>query len=311
MDHQPIKADTKNPGMRNVHKCNFRMAGQLSNENRRTLTLMHETFARATANILALHLRVPFEMKLAGVDQITFADFADAVREINYVVPLRPGEMNINALFQVEHRLVCSIVDILLGGSGNVGERKRELTEIDENIMEVVANVIARQLENAWQALAITVSVQRCIEAGHLEQQFAAVEKMLLLTFEVQSAATSGKMHLLVPSTLINLLLRQSFPDPQKKLRSRNFGRVSLRERLLDCEFQSSVCLPRLPVAVRELLALAPGTVLKLKVPVKNASAFMLEGREIFAAIPVRSGAQRAAQLVRPASPTSREDELV
>jgi flagellar motor switch protein FliM len=50
---------------------------------------------------------------------------------------------------------------------------------------------------------------------------------------------------------------------------------------------------------VRDLLALQPGCVLKLRAPVRNPGMLTVGGREIFEAVPVRNGSQKAAQLGR------------
>jgi flagellar motor switch protein FliM len=58
-------------------------------------------------------------------------------------------------------------------------------------------------------------------------------------------------------------------------------------------------------VAVRDLIALQPGSVLKLRAPVRTPGVLTAEGMEIFEAMPVRNGSQKAAQLMRRVQPTS------
>jgi len=52
-------------------------------------------------------------------------------------------------------------------------------------------------------------------------------------------------------------------------------------------------------VAVRELVSLQPGCVLKLRAPVNEPGVLTVADRPIFEALPVRNGVQKAAQLVR------------
>jgi flagellar motor switch protein FliM len=96
------------------------------------------------------------------------------------------------------------------------------------------------------------------------------------------------------------LLLNQIKEDrPQKKSSVRFFPTPSIRERILDCDFTVTACLPTMKVAVRDLVALQPGSVLKLRAPVKSAGMLTIEGQETFEATPVRNGTQKAAQLGR------------
>jgi flagellar motor switch protein FliM len=79
----------------------------------------------------------------------------------------------------------------------------------------------------------------------------------------------------------------------------------SIRERIIDCDVSVAAGLPNLKVKVRDLIALQPGCVLKLRAPVRNPGMLSIEGQEIFEAVPVRNGSQKAAQLGRRAQRTS------
>jgi flagellar motor switch protein FliM len=93
------------------------------------------------------------------------------------------------------------------------------------------------------------------------------------------------------------LLKRIKEGQPQKNAKVRSFPMPPLGERILDCEFDVVVELPELKVAVRDLVALQPGSVLKLRAPIQTPGMLTAGGRGLYEAVPVRSGAQRAAQL--------------
>ena len=54
-----------------VHSCNFRSAGRLSNEDARSLSALHETFALHLAATLDTYLGTAVEVKLETVDQLS------------------------------------------------------------------------------------------------------------------------------------------------------------------------------------------------------------------------------------------------
>jgi flagellar motor switch protein FliM len=62
--------------------------------------------------------------------------------------------------------------------------------------------------------------------------------------------------------------------------------------------------LPSMKVSVRDLIALQPGYVLKLRAPVRTPGMLVVAGREMFEAVPVRNGTQKAAQVGRRIQPT-------
>ena len=80
-----------------------------------------------------------------------------------------------------------------------------------------------------------------------------------------------------------------------------------LRERILDCDVEVTAELPGLKVPVRDLIALQPGSVLKLHAPIRNPGMLTAGGHGLFEAAPVRIGSQRAAQLGQWVRSTDRE----
>src|SRR5581483_318990 len=110
---------------------------------------------------------------------------------------------------------------------------------------------------------------------------------------------------LVLPTAFIGVLLQQIKKDePQKKGSVKYFPRPSIRERILDCDIEVAAELPGLRVAVRDLIALQPGSVLKLRAPVRQPGMLTAGGQGIFEAVPVRNGTQKAAQLGRRATTT-------
>jgi flagellar motor switch protein FliM len=118
------------------------------------------------------------------------------------------------------------------------------------------------------------------------------------LRFEADLANARGAFSLVLSNSLLDLLTKQIETDrSQKKSRMFSFPALPLRERILDCEMEVSTELPALRVSVKDLVMLAPGSVLKLRSPVQTPAALTIGGRSLFQAVPVRSGQQRAAQL--------------
>jgi flagellar motor switch protein FliM len=125
-------------------------------------------------------------------------------------------------------------------------------------------------------------------------------EKVTVVKFEIEMVDITGSFQLVFPSSFVNLLIKQNKVDqPQKKGELHYFPTATLRERILDCDIAVAADLPRMKVSVRDLVALQPGCVLKLRASVRTPGMLTVGGREIFEANPVRNGAQKAAQVGR------------
>lgn len=285
---------------RSVYNCNFRSAGRLSNENARSLTAIHEAFARHMASTLDAFLGTGLEVKLVRLDQLAIKDHTAGVPPLTYIAPLSLNGTATTMFVECDVDIVFPIIDLLMGGTGAAAGEARELSEIEEEIMQDVTSLIAREAEKAWHMPGMSMVSSRRMKSSVVHQYGAPNERVTLARFEIEIAGITGSFRLVFPTSFLNVLIKQIKEEqPQKKGGLRYFPTPDLRERVLDCDFEIAAELPSLKVAVRDLIALQPGCVLKLRAPVRSSGMLTVEGQEIFEAAPVRTGSQKAAQLGR------------
>lgn len=285
---------------RNIVSCNFRSAGRLSNENARALTGIHETFARHLSSTLDAYLGTGVEVKLRNVDQLAVKDHIAGIGAMSYIVPFSLQTMPGTMIIECDIDLVFPMIELLMGGRGSSSSQSRELSEIEEEIMHDLTARIAHQAEIAWHISGQSLKAGRRIKSSVLHQYCPANEKVTVVQFEVELAGATGSFYLVLPTAFLNILIQQiRQEEPQKRGSVRFFPRPGIRERMLDCDIELAAELPSLRVAVRDLIALEPGSVLKLRAPVRAPGMLTAGGHPIFEVTPVRNGLQKAAQLGR------------
>jgi flagellar motor switch protein FliM len=291
---------------RTIQTCNFRSAGRLSNENARALTAIQETFARHVTGALAAYVRTDVKVNVMTVEQFSVPELVETIPAFGYLAAFPLPTLSSTMILECGIDLVFPMIDLLLGGRGDSKGDARELSEIEEEIMGDVALLIARQAEGAWGMPGTSVGASRRVDAVALHGVFPASEKVVVAKFEVEFAEITGTFQLVFPTSLAGVLIKQSKSEqPQKKGALKYFPVSSLRERILDCDVTVAAGLQGMRVSVRDLIALQPGYVLKLRAPVRTPGVLTVEGRQIFEAVPVRNGAQKAAQVGRRVQPTS------
>ena len=285
---------------RSIHACNFRSAGRLSNENARSLTAIHETFARQLASVLDVHLGTAVDVKLQALDQLPLKEHVASIPLLNYIVPFSFTTMPGAVILECDVGLVFPMIEVLLGGTGTSENLPRELSEIEEEIMQDVTTLIARQAETAWHMPNMALVINHRIKSSLLHQYCPANEKVTLVQFTIEIAGKAGSFQLVFPSSFLNALLKQiKLEQPQHRGGLRYFPVRSIRERVLDCDVEIAAGLPRMKVSVRDLVALQPGCLLKLRTPVRTPGMLTVGGLDIFEATPVRNGSKKAAQIGR------------
>jgi len=302
---------TSPPRERSIHSCNFRYAGRLSNENARALTSLHEKFALSTTNSLEAYLGTALRLKLLSLEQLALQDYIAAIAPNLYLLPCALNVMENNFLMEMDIRLIFPIIDLLLGGSGTTtSDEARELTDIDEDIMQSITALIVKEVQRTWRTLNLSLTPGHCIKPAMIQQVFPVNEKLVLLMFEMTVGETTGSFKIVLPTSFVGFLLRHLKAAQSKKTSSlRHLPNPSLRERILDCEFIVATDITNMRVLVKDLIDMKPGTILKMKAPIKTPGRLTVEGVEIFEAFPVRNGLLKAAQLsVRSQEPAATKE---
>jgi len=286
-------------GRKKVVACDLRKLGTLNAEQVRVATNLHETFARRLGNSLGAYLRVGFEMNLVSVEQILYSEFLTRLPDLTYLASLRILPIDAMATLQADLSLVYPIVDLVLGGSGADPIEPRELTEIEEQIFETVARLLARDLQTTWApVLELSIDFDQRQQHAQIQGMMLPVEKILSLTFEIRLPDSRGTLNLAFPAVVANALMRKLSEQWShlERIPSRE-AQQQLRQRLLESRFQVELSLPPSPLSIREIVALEPGKVLVLPKRVQEPGCLNVGGKPMFHAYPIRHGPGRGARI--------------
>jgi len=260
---------------------------------------LHEKFAINVTNALELYLGASLRLKLLSLEQMASVDYIKGRNPKSYFLPCALNVLESNFLMEMDITLIFPIIDLLLGGYGTASEELRELTEIDEEIMQSVTALIVSQVERSWRTLNLSLTPGRCIKPTMIQQIFPLNEKLVLLMFEMTVGTVAGSVNMVLPTSFVGYLLRHLKAAQSKKVSSLRLApNPSLRERILACVFTCAVDITQMRVKVKDLIDLKPGMILKMKSLVKDPGRLTVENVEIFEASPVRSGSRKAAQLL-------------
>lgn len=282
-----------------VKECDFRQAGQLNKDQVRQVTLLHETFPPSLGNSLGAYLRVGIQANLVAVEQISYNEFLSRLPEQSYVatISLLPAEEL--AAVQLEMQLLLPMIDLLLGGSGQVVSEPRDLTEIEEQILESVVSVICRELQATWRAiLPLQFAVGQRQKQAQIMGLMMPGERALYVSFELLLNEIRGLLNLVFPAAISNVLLRKlALQGTVQRRPSATDYSAQLRECLLDCGFTSELQLTRVPVRIGDIVDLQPGRILPLRHALHDSMSFAVNGRAVFRGVPVSCGPFRGALL--------------
>lgn len=282
-----------------VKECDFRQAGQLTKDQVKQVTSLHESFAPNLANSLGAFLRAGFQINLVAVEQLVYSEFLARIPEQTYFTTVLLMPIEELAAIQIDLALIFPMIDLLLGGTGLGVEEARDLTEIEQQIFESVMQIICRELQATWQmAVPLEFRLGERLQPAHIAGTMPSMERMLNLSFEMQVAETRGMLNLAFPGVASNLLLRKlSQQGMTRRRRTSTDAGARLRERLLDGQFDMTLELRRIPLRIGDVTDLQVGKVLPLGRALNEAMNLSMNGVPVFAGLPVSCGPRRGALL--------------
>ncbi|MGA8299354.1 MAG: hypothetical protein WB817_07705 [Terriglobales bacterium] len=292
--HQAAKKTVDGEGV--VTPWQAERSGQFRSDQASVVTDVQDSLAKALTQSLGAYLRAGFETTSVSVTQMTFREAIEHAGEGAYFLSLR--FQDVPAIIQIEQTLVFPLIDLLLGGTGQGQAENREVTEIEDHVMEGVGRIICHEITAAWRTAAGDCDLIGAQKLAQLQRLLSANDRVVVSLFESKMADATGHLAILVPGTTFNALLRKMAVDTgQAKSSKASSVSSKLGEKMLACSFPVSLGVTAIKLPVDKIMTLAPGQVCDLGVPVSQSASLIIAGRDAFDASPVRQGRKRAAHL--------------
>jgi flagellar motor switch protein FliM len=294
-----------------VQAWDVRQAGQIGREQLRAINQLHELFARNLTTSVGGYLRIGFDCSLVSAEHLTYREFLQRVPEKTYLASIELAPVGAVAVLQLDLAIVFPIIDVMLGGEGKSTEITRDITEIEEQVLEAVIRIMCRELQTSWQAISLQFNFGARQQILQTQRLMPPDEKNLCLSFEIKMSETRGTLNLAVPAVVSNALLRKIAADFRyERPRGPIEARLQIQKKLLNCLFPVELSMPGLQVPLQNLTDLAPGHLLLFSKDASDPAVMMLGDVRLCSATPVRVGARRAARVLSLDAPLPAAGEL-
>lgn len=254
---------------RRIKIYDFRRPDKFSKEQIRTVSNMHETFARLTTTSLSAQLRTLVHVHVASVDQLTYEEFIRSIPTPTTLAVINMDPLKGNAVLEIAPEITFIIIDHLFGGSGDTGGKvNRDLTDIEQSVME---GIIVRILANMREAWTQVIDLRPRLQQIETNPQFAQIvppsEMVILVTLEIKIGEEAGMMNICIPYITIEPIvskLSSSFWFSSVRRSSTTQYLGTLKEKLADVEMELVADIGSINVPIRDVLSLRTGDVIRL-----------------------------------------------
>ncbi|RMF57431.1 MAG: flagellar motor switch protein FliM [Calditrichaeota bacterium] len=286
-DLELVESDTSKKKQVNVY--DFRHPKIVSKEHLRILQMIHERFAKLVESYLTTKLRSLVDVKLIAVDQVTYSEFMLSMSDPSCIYVLHVTRLKGDAIMEITLPLVYYIVDRLFGGEGHTIEKMREMTLIEQKVIEKVAEYFIQDLNQSWEQVIPLDSELKSYQSRPSFLQIAPLEEMVIsISMEINVGETTGFINLCFPFQLLEEVLPRM--SSQQMVRSRIKKTVEdrslIRRRVEKAKIPVRVELGRKQITLRDLVSLEEGDVIKLDTRVDDPLEVYINDVPRFAARP-------------------------
>ncbi len=276
----------------------FRKPGQTPGSQRRAVDVLKQKFLHSIVSSLSAYLRSSVTAQLLGVDHLPYGEFLRGLPSPTCVVSIGMSPHETNAVLELNPSLVFPIIELLLGGSGKAGTTtNREITEIEQNVLDGLFRIIMQALADAWKdVLPVTLTLDSVGREARLLH--APHEPMVAVSIDVKLEEGGGHLNLAVPSEI--LALEGDEGDAQsapRKIEATEAEQGRTLELLRDAKCTLETHLEGPMLRVREMLELKEGDVLAFDHPIDEPLGGFVNGKRKFSGQIVSTGKRKAFQI--------------
>jgi len=288
---------------RKIKKYDFNRPNRFSKDHMKTLEMLHEIFSRGFTASIAAYLRTVADIKVVSVVQLPFREYTMSLPRPDCLFTFKMEPLEGSMLLEINPELVLTLVDRILGGPGKAPPASRELTLIEQSIIEKIIN---RGLENLQEAWLKVGHFQPKITGYETTAQFVQVvapsEIAVAIEFEVKVNDVTGKMSMCIPYVVLepiigDLSAEKWFTVGKKESTAETVE--SLTKVLKETTVPFVARVGQTQITVRDMLKLSVGDVVRLNSSPNNEIEVLIEGLVKLMGRPGVSSKKKAMQITR------------
>jgi flagellar motor switch protein FliM len=288
---------TEKAGAKRAALFDFRRPDRIAKSQLRAIHQLHDNFVRNLVSSLSAYLRSYLIINLVSVEQLSYSEFLECLPSPTCIASLSLKPYDGNAVLELNSSLIFPILEILLGGDGKLQfSAQREITEIEQVLLDGLFRLILRDLREAWKFVTL---IDFAIDTVETEPQFlqilAPTEAVVAVAIEIRIGDSIGMMNIAMPSIIIKMM-RQKF-DQQWSLRksaSTDEEQARVLNLIRTSALRSEVLLAGPHLRLKYLMNLEEGDVVSFEYPTSRPLDLVLNGEKKYRGEVVSSG-RRAA----------------
>lgn len=187
-----------------VKVYDFKRALRFSKDQIRSLTRIHENFARLLTTYFSAKLRTYIQINVASVDQIPFEEFIRSIPNMTLLNIFEVPPLEGNIIMEVNPNVAYSMLERLMGGYGESSGKIDNMTEIETKIL---TGLFERSFDNLREAWSNIADIDPFLAEMEVNPQFLQMispnETVVVISFNIVIGESSGMINICIPHVVL------------------------------------------------------------------------------------------------------------
>lgn len=264
----------KEEDTRKVKSYDFKRALRFSKDQIRSLTRVHENFARLLTTFFSSQLRTYVQISVASVDQIPFEEFIRSIPNMTLINVFEVPPLDGNILMEINPNIAYTMLDRIMGGAGESPNKVNSLTEIETKIM---TNLFERSFDNLREAWSNIAEIDPVLTELEVNPQFLQMispnETVVVISFNTIIGETSGMINICIPHVVLepivpNLSVRYWMQSNKKETTPEQVN--TIQKQLKHSQLPLIAELGNSEITIEDFLFLDVGDVIQLNKSIES-----------------------------------------
>lgn len=254
--------------VKKVKVYDFKRALRFSKDQIRSLTRIHENYARLLTTYFSAQLRTFVQISVVSVDQLPYDEFIRSIPKMTILNVFSATPLEGRMVLEVNPNIAYAMLDRILGGSGSSPVKTSNLTEIETMIME---KMFSRTLENFQEAWSNIINLKPRYEVMEVNPQFMQLvspnETVAVISFSTKIGDTTGMINLCLPHVVLEpimpkLTAHHWFSQQKKSVGTEEYSK--LQTKINYAPLPIAIQLGTSAITISDLLQMTVGDVIQL-----------------------------------------------
>ncbi|WP_088105101.1 flagellar motor switch protein FliM [Halalkalibacter urbisdiaboli] len=296
-----------------VKVYDFKRALRFSKDQIRSLSRIHENFARLITTFFSAQLRTFVQISVASVDQLPYEEFIRSIPKMTILNVFEPYPLDGRIMMEVNPNIAYAMLDRLLGGRGTSVNKIDNLTEIETRIMSQLFQRTLESFQDAWSSIVELDPVMQDIEVNpQFVQMVSPNETVVVISLSTTIAETSGMINICLPHVVLEEVLPKlsiHYWMQEKKKQRHPKEQITIEKRVHQAPLLIQAELGRSEITIQEFLMLGKGDVIQLNQAINKPLLMSVGGEPKYYAQPGKMKNQIAVQVTDVIEEAAEDDE--